>query len=310
MDVLEVLGSADTILPMLATAMTTSAATSASAAGPGQLSHAAIESKTNGQQQAYRRETTGQLVGQQATASGHQSQGQHTTAPSEQTHEAHAAASAEQHSAGLHLNAPDQQPAGQRQTASHADASSSKQHQDDLGHDSAGQAQHAPENQAEPAGPHQAAPVADPGPDPSSAGQESNKPDDIPIWLQPMAPLESHGTCSPPGAHVDGKRLEQRQRQEQRHQHACIMPAGIISLLCLNVMSFLCHMSSSSRHVKTGCLLTSCSLTTCHAVTSSCHQFHHSSLQFQLCTLTDNSCTGLLASSDYNHYDDFHCSLQ
>ncbi len=231
MDVLEVLGSADTILPMLATAMTTSAATSASAAGPGQLSHAANESTTNGQQQADGRESTGQLVGQQASASGHQSQGQHTTGPSEQIQEAHAAASA-----GLHLNALDQQPAGQPQTASNAAASSSEQHQDDLGTDSAGQAQHAPEGQADPPGPHSVAPVADP--DPSSAGQESNKPDEIPIWLQPIAPLEGHGTCSAPGSHVDGRRHEQRQRQEQRHQRARIMPAGIMSLLCHNIMSW------------------------------------------------------------------------
>jgi len=228
-----VLGSADTILPMMATAMTTSAATSASAAGPGQLSHAANEPTTNGQQQANGRESTGQLVGQQATASGHQSQGQHTTAPSEQTQEAHAAASAEQHSAGLHLNALDQQPAGQRQTASNADASSSEQLQDDLETDSAGQAQHAPEGQAEPAGPHQAAPVADPDPDPSSVGQKVQQPDEIPIWLQPMAPLEGHGTCSAPGSHVDDKKHEQRQRQEQRHQRAPIMPAGKTGLLCM-----------------------------------------------------------------------------
>jgi len=139
MDVLEVLGSADTILPMVATTMTTSAATSASAACPGQLSHAGNEPTTNGQQQANRKESTGQLVGQQATASGHQSQGQHTTAPSEQTQEAHAAASAEQRSAGLHLNALDQQPAGQHQTASNAGASLAEQHQDDVGADSAGQ---------------------------------------------------------------------------------------------------------------------------------------------------------------------------
>ncbi len=233
MDVLEVLGSADTILPMVATTMTTSAATSASAACPGQLSHAGNEPTTNGQQQANRKESTGQLVGQQATASGHQSQGQHTTAPSEQTQEAHAAASAEQRSAGLHLNALDQQPAGQHQTASNAGASLAEQHQDDVGADSAGQAQHAPEGQAEPAGPHQAAPAADPDPDPSSAGQESNKPDETPIWLQPMSPLESHVTSSASGSHVNSKKHEQRQRQEQRHKRARIMPAGRTRLLCM-----------------------------------------------------------------------------
>ena len=232
MDVLEVLGSADTILPMLATAMTTSAATSASAARPGQLSPAANEPTTSGQLQA-----NGQLVGQQATASGHQSQGQHTTAPSEQTQEAHATASAEQHSAGLHLHALDQPSAGQRQTASNAAASSSKQHQDDLGTGSAGQAQHAPEGQAEPAGPRQAAPVTDPAPDSSSAGQDTNKLEEIPIWLQPMAPLEGRGTCSPPGSQVDGKRHEQRERQEQKHQRARIMPAGNMSTLFHDVMS-------------------------------------------------------------------------
>ena len=232
MDVLEVLGSADTILPMLATAMTTSAATSASAACPGQLSPAANEPTNSGQQQA-----NGQLVGQQATASGHQSQGQHTTAPSEQTQEAHATASAEQHSAGLHLHALDQPSAGQRQTASNAAASSSKQHQDDLGTGSAGQAQPAPEGQAEPAGPRQAAPVTDPAPDSSSAGQDTNKLEEIPIWLQPMAPLEGHGTSSPPGSHVDGKRHEQRERQESRHQRARIMPAGNMSTLFHDIMS-------------------------------------------------------------------------
>ncbi|KAL0025490.1 hypothetical protein WJX77_005468 [Trebouxia sp. C0004] len=223
MDVLEVLGSADTILPVLATAMTTSAATLASAARPDQLSHAANEPNTNDQQQANGRESTGQLVGHQAAALGHQTQGQHTTAPSEQTQEAHAAASAEQHSVGLHLNALDQQPAGQRQTASDAGTSSSEQRQDDVGTDSAAQAQHDPEGQAEPAGPHRAAPVADP--DPSSAGQES-KPDEIPTWLQPMAPLEGHVISSAPGAIVEHKKHEQQQRQEQRHQRARIMPAG------------------------------------------------------------------------------------
>lgn len=231
MDVLEVLGSADTILPMLATAMTTSAATSASAARPGQPSPAANEPTPGGQQQAK------PLVGQQATAPGHQSQGQHTTAPSEQTQEAHATASAEQHSAGLHLNALDQPSAGQRQTASNAAASSSKQHQGDLETGSAGQAQHAPEAQAEPAGPRQAAPVTDPAPDSSSAGQDINKLEKIPIWVQPMAPLEGRGTCSPPGSHVDGKRHEQRERQEQRHQGARIMPAGNMSTLFHDIMS-------------------------------------------------------------------------
>lgn len=238
MDVLEVLGSADTILPMLATAMTTSGAAAASAARPGQLSHAAVEPTTNGQQQADGRESTKQLTGQQATASGHQSQGQHTTGPSEHTCEAHAAASAEQHSAGLHLNALDQQPAGQRQTASNADASSFEQH---LGDDSAGQAQHAPERQAEPAGPHQAAPVAHPDPDSDhrSAGQEGNKPDEIPIWLQPMAPLEGHVTSSAPG--TDDRRDEQQQRQQQRHQRGCIMPAGKTGLPCMPTYLMLTH---------------------------------------------------------------------
>ena len=233
MDVLEVLGSADTILPMLATAMTTSAAT-ASAARPGQLSHAAIEPTTNGQQQVDGRESTGQ----QATASGHQSQGQHTTAPSEQTCEAHAAASAEQHSAGLHVNALDQQPAGHRQTASNADASSSEQH---LGVDLAGQAQHVPERQAEPAGPHQAAHVADPDSDPSSARQEGNKPDEIPIWLQPTAPLEGHVTSSAPGP--DDKRDEQRKRQQRRHQRSrmALNPAGKTGLPCMPTYLMLTH---------------------------------------------------------------------
>lgn len=241
MDVLEVLGSADTMLPMMATAMTTSAASSVSAAHPGQLTHAANGSTTNGQQQAIGRESTGQLVGQQATAREHQSQRQHSTPPSEQTQEVQAAASAEQHSAGHHTNALDQQPAGHRQTASNADASSSEQHQDDVGTGSAGQAQHAPEGQAEPAGPHQAAPAADPDPDPSPAGQESNKPDELPIWLQPMAPLERHVASSTPGTHADDTRHEQQQRQEQRHLRARMMPAGKTGLPCMLTYLMLAH---------------------------------------------------------------------
>lgn len=254
MDVLEVLGSSDAILPLLATAMTTSAAVPAALPHPVGNPQSATEDQqstsqpSTNDQPADGSQLTGQVAGQpagqQAAALGEQGPGGHTNAPEEGQ------------SAGLQQPDVCQQPEEQSQTGASAQTLLAGQGQEGRGADSAGLPRAAPEHQPSSAGaqascsgtepgqgPQRTAPDADtgsagqrqtsPSAGPGSAGQGGDVPGNTPPWLQPIAPLEGRssyravsGVAGSTGPQAEAKMHQLQERQEQRHDQKEIMPAG------------------------------------------------------------------------------------
>ena len=229
MDVLEVLGNSDTILPLLATAITTSsthATLNRAHQSPAGNHELAADDKQGVSHEAAT--SAGQLLGQHATSSADQSSGQQATAPGQAIshlatgHNAQTSAAKQQlpeqeagqdqSALGLRPAALDQQPAGRQQPA--------------LGTDPSGQQPSAPASQPQSARRQQAAP----------AKHDQSAPDEaesLPVWLQPIAPINTlpphqvvgsatglSKACTPAQIH------EQQRRQEQTHAKGHNMPAG------------------------------------------------------------------------------------
>ena len=259
---LEVLGSSDAILPLLATAMTTSTTISASAdttykppqanlplSGDGEP---VSEEHTKGHEQSSSGQQTAALdkqrQGQQATAS--QQPVTHQQDSAQQSTMSHSVAMGQSGKAldgqthglseqvpGHHQNAVEadsgrpqptgfhQQPAGLQHPSSSAGTSrrgGQAPSSSEQGPSSAGQAPSLSEQ-----GPMSA------GQGPTSAGQAQGSPGETPIWLQPVAPLEDSlrhqatpTTMSFTDPHALPRVHQQQQRQEERHERAQATPAG------------------------------------------------------------------------------------
>ena len=241
MDVLEVLGSSDAILPLLATAMTTSAAVPAAAPHPLDEPQSGTEDQQSNSQPstsdqlADDTELAGHVAGQQAAAPGEQGAGESSPA------RAQASCSGTEPGQGPQQTAPDADtgPAGPRQTSPSAGPGSAGQGRDAPGKTPPwlqpiapleGDApQTAPDADPDPAGQRQTSPSAAPG----SAGQGKDAPDETPPWLQPIAPLAGRrpsgaasGVAGSTGPLAEAKMHQLQQRQEQRHEQKQVMPAG------------------------------------------------------------------------------------
>ena len=240
MDVSEVLGNSDTILPLLATAITTSsthATLNRAHQSPAGNHELAADDKQGVSHEAAT--SAGQLLGQHATSSANQSSGQQAeateqssgqqaTAPGQAIshlatgHNAQTSAAKQQlpeqeagqdqSALGLRPAALDQQPAGWQQPA--------------LGTDPSGQQPSAPASQPQSARRQQAAP----------AKHDQSAPDeaeDLPVWLQPTAPINTLPPHQVVGsatglskACTPAQIREQQRRQEQTHAKGRNMPAG------------------------------------------------------------------------------------
>ena len=213
MDVLEVLGSSDVILPMLATAMTVptcAAPVSAAQTDPLQPSlqqqtmcrnGLPAESAKGSHSAAVREEDQAQ---QQSTVSAAAAQVQRqadgrTQGKYQLQHE-----STNPSSAGQAQEGPDES-CGQSQTAPSAQTTSQSQH----GHE---------------AGPSH---IASAKPGETSRGESSLA--ETPIWLQPVAPLPNAEQMPPPKSlrQANTCYLQQQQWQEQQHNHSHTMQFGL-----------------------------------------------------------------------------------